>query len=162
MKIGFKMSFFDTRMGYYKFWELKKKIWDEKKKIKKCFQNSLYTVKRGFKMDFLVRSESNRRSFRTPTFFFEIFVKKFTFWGGGGQRQFGKSLHFDFFFLHPSLTIYYLVHMWLDGLGQAKGLPLVARHGGLLSRLTGFYLSVSMYHSHNIFIYPFCYRNTTG
>ena len=32
------MSFFDTRMGYYKFWELKKKIWDEKKKSKSVFK----------------------------------------------------------------------------------------------------------------------------
>ena len=46
----------------------------------------------------LVSSESNRRIFGTPKFLFEIFLKKFTFRGGGGQRQFGKSLHFGFFF----------------------------------------------------------------
>ena len=32
-------------------------------------------------------------------------MEKFTFWGGGGgQGQFEKNLHFDFF-LHPFLTI---------------------------------------------------------
>ena len=47
-----------------------------------------------------------QKKFWDTKFFFEIFVKKFTFWGGGGQRQFGKSLHFEFlFFLHPSLTL---------------------------------------------------------
>ena len=34
--------------------------------------------------------------------------------------------------------------MWLNGLGQAKGLSLVARHGGLLSRFTGATLSVNV------------------
>ena len=51
----------------------------------------------------LVSSESNRRSFGTPNFFCGNFCQKVDISrGGGGQRQFGKSLHFDFF-LHPSL-----------------------------------------------------------
>ena len=53
----------------------------------------------------LVSSKSNRRSFRTPKIFFEIFVKKFTFRGGrgGGKGQFGKSLHSEFFLGDASL-----------------------------------------------------------
>ena len=41
-----------------------------------------------------------QKKFWDTKIFFEIFLKKFTFRGGGGrgQRQFGKSLHFGFFF----------------------------------------------------------------
>ena len=49
----------------------------------------------------MVSSEITRISFGTQIFFF-FFVKKFTFRGGSGgagQRQFEKSLHFDFFVL---------------------------------------------------------------
>ena len=50
-----------------------------------------------------------QKKFWDSKFFFLIFCKqKFTFRGGEGGRgqgQFGKSLHFEFwFFLHPSLV----------------------------------------------------------
>ena len=33
------------------------------------------------------------------------FEKSLHFEGGGGQAQFGKSLHFDFFFMMASLNV---------------------------------------------------------
>ena len=57
-------------------------------------------------------------------FFYEILVKKFTFRGGGGQRQFGKSLHFEFFLGGRFPYRLMLVVWWLCNAGWAlRGSP---------------------------------------
>ena len=118
-------------------WEqIRKKLWKQKhaveafsnviregcKKKSKCklfpkayifpkltFLKSLYTVKRGSKIDFFNPRmcfvkfwEQQMKFWDTQIFFWNFCQKVYILRGGGSQRQFGKSLHFDFF-LPPSL-----------------------------------------------------------
>ena len=80
------------------------------------FLKSLYTVKRGSKMDFFNTRmcfgnfwEQQIKFWDTKFFVVEIVVKNFTFWGGGGWVYANLKRVYILNFLHPSLSAWLIL-----------------------------------------------------